>query len=403
MSKVNYHIIFFISLLLNSSFSIGQNADCSDILVLNDTVYHSKAIAGFGDKKEFEGNGLENEKVFEEEENSIWYFIKAPADGVFTFDIITENENDDWDFLLFEYKKNFCKRIEDNKIVPIRSNLSRSPVTGLSKEATERYVGAGVNSNYSKPIHIKKGNRYVLVVNNPKRSGGNHTLMLHFPQEKKTVVPIEIVETPVEVVQTKFELIVKDEITQNLVESKISITGIGSKSLIIDDKAIYIKYISKKNRTISTNVSAKGYMLTSTEFKISKNQLVASCEVFLDPIKSGAKVNLKKIQFYGDRFDLLPSARPSLNALLLFMKINSTVIIEVEGHVNGPGQRNTKDYQELSYSRAYAVKSFLIKNGVDEKRIDFKGYGNSKMLYPAPKSAYQEAANRRVEIKILSE
>ena len=84
------------------------------------------------------------------------------------------------------------------------------------------------------------------------------------------------------------------------------------------------------------------------------------------------------------------------------MTENPRVVIEVEGHVNGPGQKNSKDYKALSYSRAYSVKSYLMKNGIEKARIDFKGYGNSKMLYPAPKSQYQESANRRVEIKILS-
>ena len=84
------------------------------------------------------------------------------------------------------------------------------------------------------------------------------------------------------------------------------------------------------------------------------------------------------------------------------MNQNPNVAIEVEGHVNGPGQKNSKDYQELSYNRAYAVKAYLIKSGVDKGRIDFKGYGNSKMLYPNPNSPFQESANRRVEIKITS-
>lgn len=84
------------------------------------------------------------------------------------------------------------------------------------------------------------------------------------------------------------------------------------------------------------------------------------------------------------------------------MKSNPTVKIEVGGHVNGPGERNTKRYKELSYNRAFAVKDYLVKNKIESKRIDFKGYGNSEMLYPEPKSAYQESANRRVEIKILS-
>jgi len=385
------------------SFKLSaQHADCDKMLVLKDTIYHTEPISGFGDKIEFEGNELENNKVFEKEGNSIWYFIKAPVGGVFTFDIITENEADDWDFLLYEYKKKFCKRIEDNKIEPIRTNLSRSPITGISQEGKENFVGAGVNANYSKSIIVQKGSRYVLVVNNPKRSGGKHTLVLHFPKEKKIVKLKEIIEQPAEPVLTKFELTVRDKITQNLVESNISITGLGTNSLLLDNKSIYIEYMSKKNRTLSVNVSAKGYMLSSVDFKTNKNQLLAECEVLLEPIAAGAKANLKNIQFYGNRYDFLPSAKPSLKALLSFMKINSTTVIEVEGHVNGPGQKNSKDYKELSYNRAYAVKDYLIKSGINKERIDFKGYGNSKMLYPDPKSSYQESANRRVEIKILS-
>jgi outer membrane protein OmpA-like peptidoglycan-associated protein len=380
----------------------AQHADCDNMLILKDTIYQAQSISGFGSTKEFEGNELEDIKTFEEEKNSIWYFITAPADGVFTFDIISENESDDWDFLLYEYNREFCKRIEDEKIVPIRTNLSRSPITGLSRKGKENFIGAGINSNYSRPIHTHNGDRYVLVVNNPKRAKGNHTLVLHFPQEKKILDTTQLKEMPVEVVQAKFELIVKDKITGDLVKSNISITGLVSKSLVIDDKSVFIKYISKKNRTLSINSSAKGYMLSSLQFKIYKNQLMANCELLLEPIKSGARVNLKDIQFYGNRFDLLPSAKPSLEALLLFMNFNSTVVIEVEGHVNGPGQKNSKEYQELSYSRAYAVKDFLIKKGVAKERIDFKGYGNSQMLYTDPKSRYQEAANRRVEIKILS-
>jgi outer membrane protein OmpA-like peptidoglycan-associated protein len=380
----------------------AQHADCDNMLILKDTIYQAQSILGFGSTKEFEGNELEDIKTFEEEKNSIWYFITAPAEGVFTFDIISENESDDWDFLLYEYKRKFCKRIEDKKIVPIRTNLSRSPITGLSRKGKEIFIGAGINSNYSRPMHTHKGDRYVLVVNNPKRAKGNHTLVLHFPQEKKILDTTQTNQKPVEVVQTQFELLVKDKQTQGLVESNISIIGIASKSLVISDKSVFIKYIKKKTRTLSINASAKGYMLTSVEFKINRNQLKASCEVLLEPIKSGAKVNLKDIQFYGNRFDLLPSAKPSLDALLLFMNINPNVVIEVEGHVNGPGKKNSKDYQELSYNRAYAIKDFLLKKGIAKERIDFKGYGNSQMLYPNPKSLYQESANRRVEIKIIS-
>ncbi|NQX98134.1 MAG: OmpA family protein [Flavobacteriales bacterium] len=400
--KQHLKILIILFIILNSSFLIGQNADCDNLLILKDTIYHSKAISGFGDKKEFSGNELENDRTFEDEKNSIWYFIVAPSDGVFTFDIITENTNDDWDFLLFEYKKKFCKRIKDKVIAPIRTNLSRSPITGLSIKGTKDFIGAGVNANYSSPVNVKKGERFVLVVNNPKRLGGKHTLKLHFPQKKEAIETKPIKEESIESTTTKFELVVKDKLTGSLVKSKLSITGLVDEIVLVEDKSVYVQFISKKNRTVNIDVSTKGYMLFSQEYKMGKNKIVFSKEILLQPIVVGGKVNLKKLQFFGNRFDFLPGASSSLSMLLSFMNQNPKVVIEVEGHVNGPGQKNSKEYKELSYNRAYAVKAFLIKNGIAKERIDFKGYGNSQMLYPSPKSEYQQSANRRVEIKILS-
>lgn len=391
-------ICLFLYLILNSSFLISQNADCDDLLELTDTIYHAKKVTGFGDRLEFSGNELDNKRVFEEEKNSIWYLIKIPADGIFTFDIIADNPKDDWDFMLYRHKNLFCKRIDSNRINPLRTNLSRSPKTGLSLTATENYVGAGVNEAYSKYLKVKKGDEFVLVVNNPKKGGRNHTLILHYPKEKKEVV--KVIETIKST--TLFSIVVIDSISNKQVKSEIKITGLSKESISLNDVSGYEKEVSRKNRDLYIMVSSKGYMLSSTEYKISKNSSKGNVEVLLEPIVSGGKVNLKKIQFYGNRFDLLPTAKPSLEALLAFMELNPTVVIEVEGHVNGPGQKNSKSYKELSYNRAYAVKDYLIEHGVEKERIDFTGYGNSKMLYPKPKSEGQESANRRVEIKILS-
>ena len=165
---------------------------------------------------------------------------------------------------------------------------------------------------------------------------------------------------------------------------------------------MFEKEFPKKNRDVQIIIAAKGYMLSSVVVDVSRTKSKVSKDILLEPIVKGAKVNLKMIQFYGNKFELLPSALPGLEALMSFMELNATVKIEIEGHVNGPGKKNSKSSKELSYSRAYAVKDYLISKGIDKDRIDFTGYGNSKMLYPKAKSAYQQAANRRVEIKILS-
>jgi outer membrane protein OmpA-like peptidoglycan-associated protein len=87
--------------------------------------------------------------------------------------------------------------------------------------------------------------------------------------------------------------------------------------------------------------------------------------------------------------------------LLNFLQENENAMVEIQGHVNGPNSNNTNEFKKLSENRAEAVKSFLIENGISEKRLKANGYGNSKMLYPNPVTEGQHAANRRVEIVIL--
>jgi flagellar motor protein MotB len=73
----------------------------------------------------------------------------------------------------------------------------------------------------------------------------------------------------------------------------------------------------------------------------------------------------------------------------------------VEGHVNGPTFKNTKEFIQLSTARAKTVYDFLLVNDIEPARISYAGLGNSQMLYPEPKNKEQSEANRRVEIKVL--
>jgi flagellar motor protein MotB len=52
--------------------------------------------------------------------------------------------------------------------------------------------------------------------------------------------------------------------------------------------------------------------------------------------------------------------------------------------------------------RARTIYEQLIERGIDSKRLVFKGYGNTEMLFPRAKNDEEESANRRVEIKIMA-
>ena len=72
--------------------------------------------------------------------------------------------------------------------------------------------------------------------------------------------------------------------------------------------------------------------------------------------------------------------------------------IRITVHVQ-PTSRPERD-QELSDARAKAVKEWLVKYGIDEKRLDPRGFGGTKP-FVAPTSAGAAQLNDRVELVIM--
>lgn len=72
-------------------------------------------------------------------------------------------------------------------------------------------------------------------------------------------------------------------------------------------------------------------------------------------------------------------------------------LITIEGHTDNRG--DTTRNQQLSQQRAQAVAEWLIKAGVDEKRLRTVGYGSEKPVADNETEAGR-ARNRRIEFKV---
>jgi outer membrane protein OmpA-like peptidoglycan-associated protein len=116
----------------------------------------------------------------------------------------------------------------------------------------------------------------------------------------------------------------------------------------------------------------------------------------------GSSFSFKGIQFYGNQATFLPSAKPALDSLLVVMQDNPSLKIEIQGHVNGPHLANSSYLMDLSNQRAEAVYTFLVRNKISPTRLVYRGYSNTKMLFPQPRSLDEQQQNRRVEIKVIS-
>lgn len=97
--------------------------------------------------------------------------------------------------------------------------------------------------------------------------------------------------------------------------------------------------------------------------------------------------------------DLDEETESFLNDLSQTLKENKKLSIQITGHTDNIGSGHLN--QRLSLRRADAVKSFLLKQGIEDARITTTGKGMDEPLN-GNNTEQERALNRRVEISLIS-
>lgn len=108
---------------------------------------------------------------------------------------------------------------------------------------------------------------------------------------------------------------------------------------------------------------------------------------------------MKEIYFDFDKSVILQQSYFELKKLITLLETYPKMRIEIRGHTDAKGSDSYN--QRLSENRAKAVADYLLSKGINEKRIQSKGYGKS---LPIDTNDTEEgrANNRRVEFKIVA-
>ncbi|UXX78426.1 OmpA family protein [Reichenbachiella carrageenanivorans] len=153
-------------------------------------------------------------------------------------------------------------------------------------------------------------------------------------------------------------------------------------------------------RNYSVSASRDGYFFYSQSFDLPKDTTYQEItkDIGLEPIEKGTKVVLNNIFFESGRAELKPISYVELNKAADLMKKNATMVIEVGGYTDNLGSDDLN--LKLSQSRADAVVTYLKLAGVEEARLQAKGYGETM---PIADNSTEEGrkANRRTEFVIV--
>jgi outer membrane protein OmpA-like peptidoglycan-associated protein len=122
-------------------------------------------------------------------------------------------------------------------------------------------------------------------------------------------------------------------------------------------------------------------------------------------LEVGSSFTLKNLKFKDASTDLLPGSKPTLLTLLKTLNKYPAMEIEIQGYVccfpeGKDGYDAEKNTRDLSKRRAKLIYEYLVKCGIDPKRLTYKGYGGNNKIIAIEKTLDDMAVNRRVEIKI---
>jgi len=116
-------------------------------------------------------------------------------------------------------------------------------------------------------------------------------------------------------------------------------------------------------------------------------------------IFKGDKIEiLQQVHFATGKSTILADSYDLLKQVVDVVVRNNVKRISIEGHTDNKGVKAAN--QTLSEDRARAVKDYLVSQGVDAKRLESVGYGDTKPIAPNLTARGREL-NRRVEFIVL--
>lgn len=114
------------------------------------------------------------------------------------------------------------------------------------------------------------------------------------------------------------------------------------------------------------------------------------------------KFRIEQIYFNTGRYNIRPDAAKQLDKIVAFMKEYPSIRIDIRSHTDSRGPE--KQNQLLSENRAREIMAYIIRKGIDSKRLTAKGYGESQLVNKCSDwvkcSEKEHQANRRSEFII---
>ncbi len=184
---------------------------------------------------------------------------------------------------------------------------------------------------------------------------------------------------------------------------KVNDASLALKSLEVIKKEELAVQEQKKKEALAVQEQKKKDALVVAE-KAKKEKIAAVIAAEKDIVKDKDRLLIKTdpIYFDYDLWYIRKESKPILNRVIDLMKKYPDMVVEIGSHTDNRG--NDKYNLDLSSKRANSTRDYFLSQGIPEKRISAKGYGETVQIIKCQPSEScseeQHELNRRSEFVI---
>ena len=333
-----------------------------------------------------------NPYVFDYEHNSVWYKFTVPYNGNLEIDITPTNPKDDYDFLLFKYTDvYFSNRIIENKVKPLAACLGTPdstaktgvPILGMHKDGTSQFITKKQTDGFLKSVPVRKGEVYYIALDNRIGTAG-HTIKVGIQVE--SFDPTVLFYDPTLKRNVEVDLLIIEKNTDN-------------RPIVKNPKfrGGKVKFVPGFNYTLYAQ--KPGYFSVYKDFNSNIFKEDTLMRFFLNKTVKGTSFPINDI-YFNDDAQLLPESDTSLLNYISMFRNHNEISFMVKGYVQSYGIDIERD-QQLSLSRAQAVKNFFVEHGIPAERITVSGMSQNEIKRSAAAALNKGQAFRDTKVELI--
>ncbi len=230
------------------------------------------------------------------------------------------------------------------------------------------------------------------------------------PQNQKIAenLIVQQLQPPVKKPQpTLFSIRAVDQTTQAALNAQFSVKAVLAKKEFAGQSNAGQTFDITLNRTDTIVVTTKvnGYYETEetllitcdTCFTYEHVAVMEKADSLFRDLELNKAFRLDNVYFDQSSYALRNESYPQLDKLVRTLHTTPGLNIEIAGHTDNVGDRRLN--QSLSENRAKIITNYLTRNGIEEARLRYAGYGD-KCPAAANDSEENKRKNRRVEFVV---